>query len=652
MKKISFPGQEGNDSFFFENNFRGAKVFLSIFFLILFSRLWYLQILNGEDFRKFSEKNLLKESDVYAPRGKIFDRDGQVLVENLPAYKAIITPQYTKDLDSLAKDLSPIIDVPVEEIIDKVNKSRKQNGRFFPVDIKLHLTRDELFKVELMKVDHAGLDTQEFILRYYPYAGESAHVLGYVREISQHELPVLRKKHNINYKQKDIIGKKGLEESYDSILRGQKGQTYVIVDAKGQQRPESSMTAIGEILKSRPAIPGADIYTTLDFELQQVAFDTFKKYERVGSLIAMTPKGEILAWVSYPPFDPNLFSTRVSPQVWRKWVNNSDRPLRNKAIQDHYAPGSTFKPIVALAALQENIITEWKKVNAPSKIRFGGRWWHDHSQQDYGMIALPEALERSSNIFFFKLGEALGPDKISIYARALGLGDKTEIPIQGEVSGHIPTTEWKQKRFGEPWQGGESFNTAIGQGHVLTTTIQLAQAYSAIALDGAVYQPQIISKIEGDAGGIQKVFEPKLLRNLSEDTDAPYFVEKKHFETVKKGLWRVVNGTRGTAQRARMKDPFSVSGKTGTAQVRRFSADQIYLPCMERTDKREKHNGWFVGYGSKNDVPEITVAVLTEHSCTSAAAVPLAKEVIEAYFKKYHNMKVKADNKKVIDNES
>ncbi|MCJ8276154.1 MAG: penicillin-binding protein 2, partial [Bdellovibrionales bacterium] len=316
MKKL-LPDQDSSDSFFFEINFIAAKAFLVFFFLILFSRLWYLQILRGQDFRKFSEKNLLKESDVYAPRGKIFDRDGHVLVENLPAYKAIITPQYTEDLEALAEDLAPALGMEAEKIVAKVKKSRRQNGRFFPVDIKMHLARDELFKVELIKLDHSGLDAQEFIRRNYPYAGQTAHVLGYVREISKHEIPRLSKKRNYKFKQKDIIGKKGLEESYDSVLRGTKGQTFVIVDAKGQQRPEDSMSAIGEILKNRPSTPGGDIYTTLDFDLQKIAYEAFEKYERVGSLVAMTQQGEILAWVSYPPFDPNIFSKKVPPKVWR-----------------------------------------------------------------------------------------------------------------------------------------------------------------------------------------------------------------------------------------------------------------------------------------------------------------------------------------------
>ena len=222
-------------------------------------------------------------------------------------------------------------------------------------------------------------------------------------------------------------------------------------------------------------------------------------------------------------------------------------------------------------------------------------------------------------------------------------------PLIGIPVGFPSPRAWKKERWGEPWQDGESLNTAIGQGHVLVTTIQLAQAYSAIALGGAVYKPQIIKKLEAPPNSAvaveSRIFDPLLIRHLAEDKEEDYFVDAKHFKTVQEGLWQVVNGNQGTARRTKFKEPFSVAGKTGTAQVRRFSADQIYKPCPKRT-KKEKHNGWFVGYGSYKDEPKITVAVFTEHSCTSAAAVPIAKDVFEAYFKKYHNLRVKSDQPK------
>ncbi|MCB0379476.1 MAG: penicillin-binding protein 2 [Bdellovibrionales bacterium] len=638
---IHFPSSDESDSgFYLHSNFRWARIFILLFMLILVSRLWFLQILNGEDFRVFSEKNLLKESDVFAPRGKIFDRDGKVLAENLPAYKATITPQYTENLETLATDLGKALDMDPDEIVEKVKKSLRQSGRFFPVDIKLHLTRDELFKVELLKLDHFGLDAQEFILRNYPHKGVLGHLLGYVREISQREIPILSKKRNIKFKQKDIIGKKGIEESFDTNLRGKKGKAFVIVDAKGRQAAKGSINAIGESLKRIVAEPGTDVFTTIDLDLQTKAFESFEKHKRVGSLVAMTPKGEILAWVSYPPFDPNIFAKRVSPEIWRKWVNNSDRPLRNKVIQDHYSPGSTFKPIVALAGLQLGYISANKYVYAASTYKLGKRVWHDHTQTGQGYISVAEAIERSSNVFFYKLGEMLGPDNMARYASALGLGQKTEVPIHGEVPGHIPTSEWKAKRFGEPWQTGESLNMAIGQGHVLVTALQLAQAYSAIAMQGQVYKPQIIKKLEDPINDYFQSFEPTMLRDLTADPESDTYIEPRHFKVVQKGLWRVVNGKQGTARFAKLKPPYSISGKTGTAQVRSWSADQLYKSCENRI-KKERHNGWFVAYGSYKDEPKITVAVLTEHSCTSAASVPIVKEVIQYYFEKYHDLEEK-----------
>ena len=621
-----------------EMNYLFIKIFIVFFFFIITSRLWYLQIIQGEEFHEFSNKNLLKSLDVHPVRGRIYDRHGQVLAENLPTYKVIIIPQYVDELEKMAEDLGQTLNLDPLAIVKKVKKSRQQNDPFFSVDIKKHLTYDEIFKVELMKLEYGGLSIQEFVLRHYPYSDQLAHILGYVREVSKREIPILTKHYGNKIKPKDIIGKQGLEKALDFELRGKKGLSFVVVDAKGRHQSQIKNQVIQPFPKDIPPETGDDIHTTLDIELQQKAFQAFKKFKRVGSLIAMTPKGEILAWISYPSPDPNLFSTGVSTRVWNQWMTDPGHPLRNKAIQDHYPPGSTFKPIVALAGLQQKIITAHDVVDSPATYQLGPRTWHDHSKEGYGFINVIKALERSSNVFFYKLGKKLGPDKMALYAKAFGLGSITGVPIAGEAEGHIPTREWKQKRWKEPWQEGESLNMSIGQGQVLVTTIQLAQVYSGIALHGAIYQPQIIKKTVGtdkEKGSLEEVSKPILIRHLSGDTQAKYFIHKKYFETVKQGLWQVVNGREGTAKQTRFKKPFSVSGKTGTAQVKNFSSSQIHKSCFQRP-KSEKHNGWFVGYGSVNDEPKITVAVLTESSCTSAASVPIAREVFKAYFQKYH----------------
>ena len=629
---------EQDDVNVFETHFKLTLYFLLFFFFILMARVWYLQILQGDEFRRFSEKNLFKESDVYAPRGVIYDRDGKILVENLPAYRAIVTPQYVEDLDLLAKDLSKALNIEPKVVIKKVKRSRRQNGPFQQVSIKQHLSRDELFKVELLKLDHAGLDAQEFVLRNYPSGKIGAHVLGYVGEISKKQIPILSKRRNIPFKPKDIIGKNGLEEKFDSSLRGENGKAFVIVDAKGRSPAQNQLNeSIGELLKDVPAKPGTNMYTTIDLDLQKAAYESFIKHKQVGSLIAMSPQGEILAWISHPAYDPNQFSKGVDSKTWRQWLNSPDRPLGNKVIQDHYSPGSTFKPIVALAALQEEKIRENKYIFSPYRLKLGRKYYHNYSQSQHGYVNVVQAIERSFNTFFYKLGHELGIDPISKYAMALGMGQKTGVPLRREISGLIPTSEWKKKRFGVPWQPGETYVVSIGQGFVLTTAIQLASAYSGIALDGKVYKPQIVKKIASDDKKILQTFEPILVKDLS-DPEVEGHIEEKHFKTVKKGLWHVVNGSRGSARIAKLKGPYKIAGKTGTVQVRGFSADEIYKSCDERP-RKYRHHGWFVSY-APSDNPEITVAVLTEHSCRSAASIPIAKDLILAYLKKYKNYQV------------
>jgi len=643
--KYDFDNLDSDDGFHLDTNLKVALAILSLFFVILAGRVWYLQILHGEEFRAISQKNLFKKSVIYAPRGIIYDRDGKKLVENLPAYKAIVTPQYTTDLEALAKALGTALNIDPTDVVAKVTKSRKNNGPFHPVDVKMHLSRDELFKIELLKIDHAGLDAQEFILRSYSQGKVAAHVLGYVREISKAQIPVLSKKYGRQFRGKDIIGKYGLEENFDSSLRGQNGTEYIIVDAKGRKPAlgDGKMAVtITDILEPDPATEGSDLHTTIDSDLQRVAYESFVRNKRVGSLVAISRTGEVLAWVSYPAFDPNEFSKRLSPTLWNKWLTNPDRPLGNKVIQDHYPPGSTFKPIVAVAALQEHILTPNQLVYAPAKMKFGNRTYHDWNRDANKYLDVRGALERSSNVFFYKQGIELGVDRIAKYAKALGLGAKTNIPLNRELPGLIPTKAWKKKRHGVAWQQGESLGTAIGQSFVLTTGIQMAMAYNAIGNGGKVYQPHLIRKIVDRESLEEKVVEPNLVRDLSEP-NAEVPVSELTFKTVQEGLFRVVNGKKGTAQRAKLKGPYRIAGKTGTVQVRSFSAKELYKDCTKRP-KKYRHHGMFVGYAPA-DNPEITVAVLTEHSCFSRNAIPIAKDVILEYLKKYKNY-VTEDKKK------
>lgn len=617
------------------NRYKLLYIGVLVVFGILTSRLWYLQIMSGQELRLFSEQNLLKEVNIYAPRGFILDREGKVLVENLPSFEATISPQYTEDLDATAKAVAQVLGLKATQIVDSVKTSRRNNGPFRPVVVKSNLSRDEVFKLELLKLDHSGLDVREYVLRSYPMGPNGAQLLGYVGEISKEQLKKLNETSPVPFKQGDILGRSGIELTYDRYLRGQDGLRFIKVDARGREA-NTEDNFLGSLSRVQPATQGSDVHLTIDKDVQEAAYQAFIEHDRTGALVAVGRQGEVLAWVSYPSFDPNDFASGISAALWSKLVNDPDKPLRNKVIQDHNSPGSTFKPFVALAALQEGEINRDTRILAPGSLRFGNRTYHDHTRTGQGMVNVREAIERSSNVFFYKMGIALGVDRMAKYAEALGIGKKTGIDLENEVSGLMPTSQWKKSEKGEEWQPGENLSVAIGQGYVLTTPIQMALAYMAIGRNGEIYEPYLVSKVVSPQGQVLYSREPKLKRNLSDPAD-PVSIRMENFKAVQEGLWSVTNGERGTARWWKIPG-VEIAGKTGTSQVISFSADAIYDKCNERP-RHLRHHGWFVGYAPAKD-PEIAVAVLAEHACAgSSGGAPLVRDVIRAYmYKKYPNL--------------
>ncbi len=440
------------------------------------SRLWYLQIIQGHELREFSEKNRIKETKMVAPRGLILDRENRVLVENLPGFEAIISPQYTESINETAKAVGGVLNISAEKIVQKVIKSKRQSGPFFPVRIKDNLTRDEVFRLKRLRIDFPGLDIRESIIRSYPLGKDGAQLFGYVGEISKRQIPLLNEqfKGSMTFDQGDIIGKNGLEETFEKDIRGKSGISFLQVDARGREAFNQSADILGQQIKDIDAVPGNNVILTLDKDIQEAAYKSMTDNNRIGGLVAMKSNGEILAWVSTPSFDPNEFATGISPQLWSKLINDTFKPLRNKVIQDHTYPGSTFKPYVALAALQEGVVKPGTLVAAPGALKFGKRLYHDSKRGGYGNINILEAIERSSNIFFYKMGIALGIDNMYRYIHLLGLGQRTGIELKREVSGLLPNSEWKKATIGEEWQPGENLTNAIGQGFVLVTPIQMA----------------------------------------------------------------------------------------------------------------------------------------------------------------------------------
>ncbi|CAE80268.1 penicillin-binding protein 2 [Bdellovibrio bacteriovorus] len=607
------------------------------FALTIFTmRLWYLQIISGNELREFSEKNRIKQNKITAPRGLMLDRDGKVLVENLPGFEAILSPQYIESLDELAKTVGPVLGMEPDKVVLKVQKSRRQNGPFAQIRLKENLSREEVFRLKRMRLDTPGLEIRESIVRFYPLRENGAQLFGYVGEISKRQLPVLNDlyKGALKFDQGDIIGKSGLEETLERDIRGSDGVSFIQVDAHGRETVTQTPNIYGEQIKDMTPVHGNNAILTIDRDIQEAAFKSFMSLNRIGAVVAMRTNGEILAWVSTPSFDPNEFSTGISAQTWSKLINDPFKPLRNKVIQDHNAPGSTFKPLVAVPALQEKVITPTTIVSAPGVFYFGRRPYHDHLKGGHGNITVFEALERSSNVFFYKMGIALGVDKMFDYISLLGIGQKTGIELAREVSGTMPNSAWKKSTVGEEWQPGENLSTAIGQGFVNVTPLSMAIAYNAIGTEGKVVKPFLLRKIIDQDGKVLRENFPQVVRDLQQTQPNGVHISAETFKTVKEGMRRVANGERGTAKRYKVPG-VQMAGKTGTAQVMGFSADQIYAKCESRPIHM-RHHGWFIAFAPA-DNPEITIAALAEHSCHgSSGAAPIVRDIVEAYFMKYH----------------
>jgi penicillin-binding protein 2 len=622
---MAFLGQEEQIREF-QNRFK--YLYAAVFFGLglMLSRLVYLQILSGEKMREYSEENRIKRVKVDAPRGMIFDRNHKLLIDNRPAFDLEITPQYlreSKETDHVLNLLGSLIHMSAKEIDAQLDKFKTQPS-FMPVKIKTDLTRDEVAAVESWKIDMPGVDVREQIKRTNIYGDIASHLLGYIGEVNAVELPIMNKD-GIKYKLGDNVGKFGLEQRMQETLRGVDGEELKEVDALGRIKLDRTR---GRVLDSEPdkaAIPGKNLVLTIDQDLQLAATQAFG--DKTGAMVALDPNtGQILSMMSRPSFDPTEFSRGISPALWNKLLNNPNHPLRDKTIQDHYSPGSTFKLLTAIAGLEEGVIDEHTLFNCPGSMRVGNRVYHCWSRHGHGNINVVTALTQSCDIFFYKVALKLkSVDQIAKWASLLGLGKKTGINLAGEVPGLIPTEEWKEKRYHQPWNAGETATVAIGQSFVLVTTLQMANFYAAVANGGTLYKPYIVKDIESYEGRILKEFKPEPIAHVD--------LHAKTVELVKQGLWGVVNGQHGTAHKF-MLPGMDFAGKTGTVQLFKISGDKIYAKC-ENMKFQDRHNGLFVGFAPV-DHPLIAVAVIGEHICHGTNAAPVAQAVIKTYLEKYY----------------
>jgi penicillin-binding protein 2 len=578
-------------------------------FAILFVRLFYLQIIGGNEFRRLSENNSIRLQSVDAPRGLIFDMAGRLLVDNRPSFDLSIIPRDAKPLDETVRKLSCYLNVPEEEFLKKV-KSGNGRSSYKPILLKQDIGRDAMAAVEVHKFDLPGAMIDIRAVRHYLNLQQASHLIGYLGEINAKELQ------NSLYKackSGDYIGKFGVEKAYESQLRGRRGGRQVEVNVKGQ---------VVRVMKTVDAQPGFNLHLTIDLTIQEKAEELLSG--KAGAVVAMDPNtGDILVMASSPAFDQNDFVSGLSHAQWNALISNPNRPMENKAVQAEYPPASTYKIITAIAALEEGVFDENTTVYCPGHLEFGDRVFHCWKNTGHGEVDIYRALAESCDVYFYQAGLAVGVDKLAAYAEACGLGSPTGIRLDNESRGLIPTSDWKMRRLGSSWQKGETLNVAIGQGYNLATPLQMLVLIAAIGNGGTRFEPQIVKRISTADGTTVREIRPIVKGQLN--------ISRKTMQIVKKGLWQAVNTDRGTARGIWLKN-ISISGKTGTAQlVERKDPSEVQVQTEEELEALHKPHAWFVAYAPSEN-PQIAVAVIVEHGeHGSTAAAPIAKEIIQAY---------------------
>ena len=572
-----------------------------IIFLFLISGFWRLQVQNPESWGERAQQNSIKSIPIPGPRGRILDRDGRVIAENHSSYRLILAREQLKD-----EHLKPIaqgLDLDYNDLVSRVQRMRRQS-KWVPITLKEELTPADLAFVDSHHDFFPELVAIESTPRLYPRNGMLAHVIGYTGEVSEQELDMAE---YAKYNPGDIVGKFGIEKEYNDSLMGTDGQRQVVVDNRGQVR---------QTIGTKPAVPGHDLKTTIDLDIQAVAelvmdgpCKELGVSRKNGAVVALDPRnGEVLAMVSRPTFDPNKFVGRINKKDWKEINENPDHPLMNKAIQAQQAPGSTFKPIVALTGLETGTVDPNWGVHCSGGVKLYDRYqkcWHVH-----GGVTMHRAIAESCDVYFYTLGAKIGIDKLATYGEIVGFGKKTGIDLPGEAEGLMPNERWKMRLYHDKWHVGETPSVAIGQGALTVTPLQLARAEGGMAIGGRWYRPHMV-KVEQD--------------QLKYDEWA---LNPDNVKVVKDGMYGVVNESGATTGRRCALPGIDVCGKTGTAQL----ASYDYMKSSGRA-KELRENAWFIGFAPR-DNPEIVVVALFEHGEHGQYAAGIVRDVIKAYFDK------------------
>ena len=565
------------------------------FFILLLTGFWQLQVVRSDYYGTLAERNRIRTVPVMAPRGMILDREGRPLVTHYTSFTVVFIREYAEQVQQDLPRIARGLDLEPEWLATRLEEAAELPP-YQPIVLKDEATMADIAFIEAHRTDLPELELLMVYRRRYPDQGYAAHLFGYVGEATKREVEAQE------YELGDFVGKMGVERHYNEILMGVNGQRRVIVDSRGKE--------VARLDRLKP-VAGRPVRLTLDADLQQAAEAAMAGHQ--GALVALDPRsGEILAAVSRPAFDPNLFAVRIQSDDWRGITQDPAKPLLNRVIQAQLAPGSVFKIFVAVAALEEGVIDkDTFRVTCPGWANHYGRTFRCWMPNGHGVVDLHKAIVQSCDVFFYQVGRRVGIERLSRYAKMLGLGAQTGIDLPSEEGGLVPSPEWKRRVQKQPWWDGETISVAIGQGPLLVTPLQLAYSFGGIASGGAFARPHLLLN-ENQPAEIHRVtLKPSTVNTITD------------------GLWGVVNED-GTARSARLPD-VPVGGKTGTAQL-------VSLETLGRLRQKVRtltDNAWFVGLAPQKN-PEIVVAVLLEHGEHGASAAPLAREVIRVYYEKMH----------------
>lgn len=573
---------------------------------LLAGRMYQLQVVESDRYTTLAEENRINLRLLPPPRGRILDRYGRPLAINQENYRVSLVAEQVQDVDAILDALSRIISLGDHERQRILRKVRRRRG-FVPVTVRENLQWEDVSRIEVNAPDLPGLSIEVGQSRQYPFAHDFSHVLGYVAAVSEKEVtgdPLLELP---GFK----IGKNGVERVFDRNLRGKAGNSQVEVNAVGRVIRE---------LSRQEGQPGDDLRLTIDRDLQKLAADRLKKEKSAAAVVMDIHNGDVLVLSSVPGFDPNEFVTGLSSRSWRRLVNDPHTPLINKAISGLYAPGSTFKMVVALAALEANIVRPDHRVFCRGFTQLGNARFHCWKKHGHGWQDIYDAHKNSCDVYFYDIAKRIGVDRIAAMARKLGLGEKTGVDLPSEKGGVIPTRAWKKALIGTPWQQGETLISGIGQGFILTTPLQLAVMTARLANGGEAVTPRLVrpERIDG------KDDTPKF-KKLA--------ISRASLDVIRDGMNQVTNEHGGTAYRARISEKgMEMSGKTGTAQVRRISKAEREMRVLKNHERpwRERDHALFVGYAPSDD-PRYAVAVVVEHGGGgSKVAAPIARDLLLA----------------------